>query len=193
MSLPVAGVLLLGIVLAAAACGGTAKNDLSVKASYSKSTGKLELLTYDTNKDGKPDAWGYMDGSRLVRMEFDKDFNGVIDRWEFFTPAGVLEKVGMSKANDGKADAWAFPAPDGTTARIEISTKRDGRINRREFYEKDQLSRAEEDTDEDGRVDKWETFERGALASVALDTDKQGTPDRKLVYGPDGVKLQKLR
>jgi O-antigen ligase len=186
-------VLLVGLALVSHACGSADRNDVSVKASYAKTTGKLELLTYDTNKDGKADAWGHMDGSRLVRMEFDKDFNGVIDRWEYFTPAGVLEKVGMSKAGDGKVDAWAYPAADGSTARVEVSTKRDGRITRREFYERDQLSRAEEDTDGDGRVDKWETYDAGTLASVALDTDKKGTPDRRLTYGPDGVKLQKLR
>ena len=32
-----------------------------VKATYSKASGRLELITYDTNKDGKVDAWSRMD------------------------------------------------------------------------------------------------------------------------------------
>ena len=101
-----------------------------VKATYSKASGKLELITYDTNKDGKVDAWSHMDGTRLVSMEIDRDFDGVVDRWEHYSSDGALEKVGFSRANDGKADAWAYQGADGQIARIEVSTNRDGKVNR---------------------------------------------------------------
>jgi hypothetical protein len=190
--------LLVALVTLAAAAGcssggpGEAES-AGVKATYSKSTGKLELITYDTNKDGKVDAWGHMEGTRLVWMDIDRNFDGVLDRWEYFSADGALEKVGFSRANDGKVDAWAFQGADGQMSRIEVSTRRDGTVNRLEFYEGGKLVRTEEDANGDGRPEKWETWRDGALASVELDTNRDGQPDRRLTYGPRGVKTTKLR
>jgi O-antigen ligase len=185
--------LIVSSALASGACHRGPDNAPSVQAVYAKDTGKLILLTFDTNKDGKTDAWSYMDGTRLIRMEIDKNLDGVIDRWEYYTADGALEKVGFARSGDGRVDAWAFEAADGVTTRIEISTRRDGRISRWEFYEKGALARAEEDTAGDGRVDKWETYRQGALASVSFDTQKRGTPDHRLVYEAGGVTVEKLK
>jgi hypothetical protein len=156
-----------------AACSSSSHQDgpeaAGVKASYSKSSGKLELITYDTNKDGKVDAWSHMDGTRLVSMDIDRNFDGVVDRWEYYAADGSLEKVGMSRAGDGKVDAWAYQGADGQVARMDV------------------------DSDHDGRVDTWETYANGALASVELDTDRDGKPDRRLTYGPSGVKAEKIQ
>jgi hypothetical protein len=170
----VAPLLLLALAtLAAGACSSSGPESdtkaAGVKATYSKSTGKLELITYDTNQDGKLDAWSHMDGTRLVSMDIDRDFDGTIDRWEYYAADGSLEKVGMSRAGDGKVNAWAFQGADGQVARIEV------------------------DSDHDGRVDTWETYQYGALASVELDTTLDGRPDRRLTYGPAGVKTEKLK
>jgi hypothetical protein len=188
---------LVASVLAATGtgCGWFSSADAdkpTVKAVYNKKSGRLELLTYDTNKDNKTDVWSYMDATRLVRMEIDKDFDGVIDRWEYYKPDGGLEKVGFSRANDGRVDAWAFQGPDGQVIRIEISTRRNGTVNRWESYEKGVLVRAEEDTNNDGKVDKWEEYRAGVLASVPMDTNGDGKADRRLIYGPDGVKVEKF-
>jgi hypothetical protein len=158
-----------------------------VQKVYDKQTGRLNLLTFDRNKDGRIDTWCHMDGTRMTWAELDTDGDGKLDRWEYYGADQKLEKVGMSRANDGKVDAWAYSAADGTIGRIEVSTARDGKANRTEFYEGGALARAEEDSDADGRIDKWETFgEAGALTSVSLDTQHRGTPDRRLVYLPDG-------
>jgi hypothetical protein len=90
-------------------------------------------------------------------------------------------------------DAWAFKGPDGQVARVEVSTLRNGTVSRWEYYEKDALVRAEEDANADGTVDKWEEYRAGALTSVALDKDGDGKADRRLVYGRDGVKVEKLK
>jgi hypothetical protein len=172
---------------------GESPDAAGVKATYSKTTGKLELITYDTNKDGKVDAWSHMDGTRLVSMDIDRDFDGVADRWEYYGAGGALEKVGYSRANDGKADAWAYQGPDGQVARVEVSTRRDGIVSRTEFFEAGKLARVEEDSDGDGKLDKWETYREGALLGAELDTNRDGRPDRRLTYGPDGVKAERLR
>jgi hypothetical protein len=187
-------VLLIVVVgLAGVGCSAGPDNTPAVKASYSKTTGKLELVTYDTNRDGRIDAWSYMDGTRLVRMEIDLNFDGMVDRWEYYADDGSLEKVGFSRANVGKVDAWAYEAGNGQVARIEVSTRRDGKVNRWESYEQGKQARADEDTNGDGKPDKWETYRDGALASVAIDTDNDGRPNRRLIYGADGVKVEKLK
>ena len=38
-----------------------------VQPTYDKASGKLTKLAYDSNDNGKPDTWAFMDGARLVR------------------------------------------------------------------------------------------------------------------------------
>ena len=154
---------------------------------YDQQSGKLKLLKYDSNGDGKVDTWSYMDGARIVRIEIDKDGDGKIDRWEYYGADQKLEKVGLSRSNDGKEDAWSYAGADGTVARIEVSTRRDGNVTRVEHYEHDQIAAAEEDVNADGVMDKWETYEGGRLASLAFDTSHRGKADRRLIYGADGT------
>jgi uncharacterized protein (DUF2141 family) len=153
---------------------------------YDSKTGKLQLLKYDSDGDGRIDTWSYMDGSRTVRIEIDKDEDGKIDRWEYYGPDQKIEKVGFSRENDGKEDAWSFADSDGAVVRIEVSTHRDGRVSRIEHYKAGALASTEEDTDGDGKMDKWETYDGDRLATLAFDTRHRGTPDRRLTYGADG-------
>ena len=173
-------------MLSAAACSRTSDAARRITPEYDKKTGKLTLLKYDSNGNGTVDTWSYMDGSRVVRIEIDKDEDGTIDRWEHYGSDQQLVKVGFSRAGDGKEDAWSYFAADGSVERIEISTKRDGKITRIERYLKGALASAEEDTDGDGTIDKWETYDGARLASVAFDTQHRGGPDRRLRYGADG-------
>lgn len=153
---------------------------------YDQKTGKLQLLKYDSDKNGVIDTWSYMDGARVVRIEIDKDEDGKIDRWEYYGPDQKLEKVGFSRLNDGKEDAWSYTGADGAIDRIEVSTRRDGKVNRTEHYRNSVLVSAEEDSDGDGQIDKWETYDGERLASVAFDTMHRGRPDRRLIYGAGG-------
>jgi len=185
------------VLVTTAACSSSSPKDhadaAGVQASYSKTTGKLELVTYDTNRDGTADAWAHMEGTRLVRMDIDRDYDGTLDRWEYYAANGDMERVGFSRAGDGKPDAWAYEDASGHIARIDVSTRRDGSVNRREFYVDGVQDRADEDTDGDGRPDKWESYRAGALVSVTLDTDGDGEADRRLTYGADGVRAERLR
>jgi hypothetical protein len=157
-----------------------------VKAVYDEQTGHLRELTYDANKNGKPDGIAYMDGTRVLRVELDKDEDGKVERWEYYGADQTLEKVGFSKANDGRVDHWAYRAADGTLLKMEVSTRRDGNVQRTEIYEKGALVAVEEDTDANGAVDKWETYSGGTLTSVAFDTEGTGRPVRRLEYAADG-------
>src|SRR5262245_45509337 len=106
--------------------GSAAEARKRIAPEYDKTTGKLTLLKYDSNGDGKVDTWSYMDGSRILRIEMDQNGDGKIDRWEYYAADKQLVKIGFSRANDGKEDAWSYPGPDGNEiVKIEISTRRD--------------------------------------------------------------------
>lgn len=167
-------------------CGGPSEAKKDVQAVYDEQTGRLRQLTYDSNKNGKPDSISYMDGTTVLRVEIDQNEDGKVDRWEYYGADRTLEKVGLSRANDGIVDQWAYRAADGTLAKMEISTKRDGKVQRTEVYEKGAVVGVEEDTNDDGAVDKWETYSGGTLTGLALDTTGAGHPTRRLVYASDG-------
>ncbi len=75
-------------------------------------TGRLRLLIYDADGDGRLDTWSHMDGDRVLRLETDEDGDGVIDRWESYRADGSLETIGSSANHDGHADTWQTPPPD---------------------------------------------------------------------------------
>ena len=160
---------------------------------YDPKTGRLTLLTYDSNKDGRIDTWTHMDGTTVIRIDIDQDGDGKIDRWEYYRNQRI-EKVGFSRAKNGSVDAWAYPGPDGLVARVEIAGGGGETITRTEYYEKGALVRAEESTRGDGLIDKWETYANGAVSSVAFDTKHRGSPDQRITYLPDGqVKTETLK
>jgi hypothetical protein len=186
MSLKLATTFLVVSLATGAACGpatpGAAKR---IEPVYDRN-GKLTLLKYDSNGDGKPDTWSYMDGARIVRIEMDQDGDGTIDRWEYYNRDQKLEKIGSSRANDGKEDSWSYAGTDGKVERVEISTRRDGKITRVEHYDHGQLVAAEEAPSADAAIDKWETYVDGRLVAVSFDTTHRGRADRRVVYAADG-------
>jgi hypothetical protein len=154
----------VAVLLAALVGCREAPPDGRMQSTYDQ-TGKLRQLTYDSDGNGKPDTWAYMDGARVLRVEIDKNEDGIIERWEYYDARHALEKV-------------------------EVSTRPDGKVTRTEFYADGALARAEEDADGDGAVDRWETYAHGLVRSVAFDTEGTGHPTRRLVYGSDGQLVQ---
>jgi hypothetical protein len=156
---------------------------------YNKKSGKLEQLKYDSDGDGRFDTFSYMDGTTILRIEIDQNGDGKIDRWEYYGAGRVLERVGISRAQNGVEDAWQYFDSSGEITRVETASTRGTsgpQIDRIEYYEHGVLTRAEEDTDHDGTIDKWETYEKDRLAAVAFDDLHRGVPTRKLLYGVDG-------
>lgn len=179
--------LLFGVTALSVSACSPRDTATGVRPTYDPKTGRLRELAVDSNQDGRPDTWSYMDGPRILRIEMDRDGDGTIDRWEHYGADQKLEKVGLSRAKDGRVDAWAYPGPDGSVQRVEVSTGRNNRIDRIEHYENGALVESEQDTDGNGRPDKWERYAGRALVSVAFDTQHRGRPDRRLVYRPDGT------
>jgi hypothetical protein len=146
-----------------------------VSPTYRSDTGRLEKLVYDRNGDGRDDAWTFMDGTRLLRAELDDDYDGRVDRREFYAAERGEERAGGTVAVSGP----------GVLERVELLSAT-GIVIRTENYDKSGLLAAAEDTTGDGRPDKWEQYTAGALTSVSLDTQGRGKPDRRLVYTSAG-------
>jgi hypothetical protein len=166
------------------------------RAEYDPETGRLRTLAFDATGGGTKNAVGYVDGSKLRRIELDLNSDGAIDRWDFYKADGTLEKVGLSQRNDGRMDAEAFYTAEGALRLMRVSTRRDDVFDRIEYYENDILVRSEEDSNRDGKTDKWDTYRQEAnvppgvqpyaITSTALDKTGRGTPTHRLVYGAGG-------
>jgi hypothetical protein len=148
--------------------------------------GRLQRLEYDQNGDGRADQIAHHDGARTPRtIEVDEDYDGTVDRWEDYDPAGRLARVGTSRRGRGP-DLWTTPGPDGQVARKEYDEDGDGRPDRVETLAAGVVTGVAIDQDRDGRSDRWQSWREGRLTGEELDTDRDGRPDRRLRYGDDG-------
>ena len=93
--------------------GEKQRNDPRVRRYYD-AHGKLTLLVYDANGDGRLDTRSFMDGERLLRMELDANNDGIIDRWEEYGPGETLVRAYER-------------APDGTRREVAMPTLHNGR------------------------------------------------------------------
>ena len=155
------GCLVVAAAVVLAACSREAAK-APIEPVYDTTTGRLTLLKYDADHDGRTDTWSHMDGARVLYVEIDTDRDGRADKWEYYDDKMQLDRVSYGAA------------------------ERD-RPSRVEHYVNGVMARAEEDADRDGRIDKWDSYEGGRLAIVAFDTVHRGTPDRRLLYGADGT------
>ncbi len=152
---------------------------------YYDGQGRIAIVEYDSNADGRPDYIAHYDERRQIRLiEVDEDHDAWVDRFEHYDAAGVLEKVGRWRKQRGRADEWTYRAPDGRPARIEYDDDGDGVPERAEVLKDGIVVGIEIDSDRNGKPDRWQTWERGRLVGEELDTDGDGKPDRRLVFGP---------
>jgi hypothetical protein len=172
--------VVLALSLLAASCGRGAApantDTLKTEAVYDYYTGKLQQLKADLDGDGKNDATAFMDGTRLQKIEIDRNGDGNVDRWEYYNPGASAAPTGIGN----QFDRWAI------IARAEESGLAGGAITRREFYTNGTIERVEEDANGDGKVDKWEFYRDGVMDHVDLDLAGKGVATRRLVYNPGG-------
>jgi len=154
---------------------------------YYDAQGRIAVVEYDSNGDGRPDNIAHYDENKQIRLiEVDEDRDAWVDRWEHYGPTGVLEKVGRWRKVRGRADEWTYRGPDGRAVRIEYDDDGDGKPERAETLHEGIVTGVETDTNRDGRMDRWQVWDHGRVTSETLDSDGDGKPDRRLVFGPGG-------
>ena len=48
----------------------------TIEAEYDRETGRLELITFDSDDNGTVDTWSYMEGKKVLRIEIDREKTG---------------------------------------------------------------------------------------------------------------------
>lgn len=138
-------------------------------AKYDPASGRLKKFDIDQNRNGRIETFSYWDGTRLLRIEVDRDEDGKVDRWEHYGAGNKMVRIGSSSRDDEIEDTWTYPDDNGLLRMVESDADRDGRIDRREFY-------AAQPGHAEGRV----------ITIVEMDFDKSGQPARRLRYRADG-------
>jgi hypothetical protein len=184
--------------ISAVACHGksedtTPKNELDasipqVDPTLCDTTGK-NVVTYDLNKDGKPDVWRLYKtedegGTKVEFMtckQVDFDHDGRKDWVVAYNRKGMplYEKADFDY--DGKWDMSAiFDTKTGLVSEVERDTDFDGKFDVKETYDSGgQLSRVERDRNGDGQPDLWEQYKDGVLVAILYDDNFDGKVDRR--------------
>lgn len=186
----------------AAGCGGGSKKDdtlpnkgdgssgavLTVDPTLCDTSGK-NIVTYDLNKDQKPDVWrlyksedeGGTKVEWLTCKQVDFDHDGRKDWVVGFNRKGsrLFEKVDMDY--DGKFDLSAvFDPKTGVVAEVERDRDFDGKYDLKELYKTDgSLDSVRHDKNGDGKPDQWEQYKDGQLIAILYDDNFDGTVDRR--------------
>jgi len=116
-----------------------------------------EVVTSDFNRDGKPDGWSYMAGSRVEKQEIDLNFDGKVDAVYIYGEGGQVVEEVLDTNSDGKMDNWRS-------------------------YKNGKVVLDKLDSDFDGSIDLWVYVEKGGIYRIERDLDKDGKPDNASVY-----------
>ena len=135
---------------------------------------------FDLNNDGKPDVWRHYvqqgNSKVLSHKSFDLNFDGTIDFERFYTPKGKVIRDEFDMDFDGQVDRVVH-YKNNVIERKEINLQGDSHPEVIKHYKNGQLYILEEDRDADQKLDKWEHYRNGKLARRGYDRNNDGEPD----------------
>ncbi len=183
----------------AAGCGGK-KGDKTTPSNASDpgaakvdptlcDTNGKNVVTYDLNKDNRPDVWrlykGQDEGGTTVEFlsckQVDFDHDGRKDWVVAYNRKGTPLFQRADFDYDGKFDAsTVYDAKSGTVAEVERDTDFDGRFDVKEVYDgTGNLTSVRRDRNNDGQPDLWEQYKDTILLAILFDEDFDGKVDRR--------------
>ena len=98
---------MLGVCLG---CGPDSAARKRISPEYDQTTGKLKLLKYDSNSDGKVDKWEVYEGDHLASVAFDTTHRGTPDRKLTYGPHGTA-RVEVDEKGEGRWTVVPVAAP----------------------------------------------------------------------------------
>jgi len=171
-----------------AAEGDTSSLVSKVDATLCETSGK-NVLTYDLNRDSRPDVWKMykvedQGGTKieiLTCKQVDFDHDGRKDWVVGYTPRGsnAFEKADFDY--DGRFDMSAVYDPKtGKRIEVERDSDFDGKYDIKEVYDRfESLTAVRRDRNADGEPDYWEQYKDGALVAILYDDDYDKKVDRR--------------
>ena len=181
------------------ACGGKDKKDPNAPGDTASAvpkvdptlcdTGGKNVVTFDLNKDGRPDVWRLYKsedegGTRvdiLTCKQVDFDHDNRKD-WVvgYNRKGGVLfEKADLDY--DGRFDMSAVYDPkSGKVVEVERDSDFDGTYDLKELYDSGgAISSVRRDRNGDNNPDVWEQYKDGGLIAILYDDDNDSKVDRR--------------
>jgi hypothetical protein len=152
-------------------------------------TSGKNVVTYDLNKDNKPDVWRLyrVEDEGGTKIEFmtckqvDFDHDGRKDWVVAYNRKGnpIFEKADLDY--DGKFDMSAvFDTKTTHVAEVERDTDFDGKFDVKEVYDTaGVLASVKRDRNSDGQPDQWEQYRDDILLAILYDDDFDGKVDRR--------------
>ena len=67
--------------------------DARVKRTVDPKTGEVRSIAFDSNGDLVFDTWSYLERGMQTRMDSDDDYDGSVDRRQYFKADDVLERI----------------------------------------------------------------------------------------------------
>jgi hypothetical protein len=158
--------------------------------SHDMKTHAIVRRVLDQNHDGISDRIIAYDGVGGARSEeTDTDFDGKLDLWESFGPAGQRLKMATSRLG-GAPDQIAVYDASGRLKRVDSDSDLDGRVDITRIYESGVLSENQIDSDSSGRPDRYQDLRAGYMSFEQFDTDEDGSPDLRMEYDRNGQLLR---
>ncbi len=147
------------------------------------------VLTYDLNKDSRPDVWRLYksedEGGTTVEYmtckQVDFDHDGRKDWVVGYNRKGTVLYERADFDYDGKFDMSSlFDPKKGTLLEIERDSDFDGKYDLKEIYDgAGQLSSVRRDRNGDGEPDLWEQYKSTVLIAILYDDDFDKKVDRR--------------
>jgi hypothetical protein len=192
-------ILCLALAAASSGCKGkkesTTPKDAATDASIPKvdptlcETEGKNVLTYDLNKDTRPDVWRLFksedEGGTAVEYmtckQVDFDHDGRKDWVVGYNRKGTVVYEKADFDYDGKFDMSSlFDPKKGTVLEIERDSDFDGKYDLKEIYDSSgQLSSVRRDRNGDGEPDLWEQYKSTILIAILYDDDFDKKVDRR--------------
>ncbi len=190
--------------LSTANCGGSSKNKKDdtlagmgdtkgltvprVDKTLCDTKGK-KVVTYDINKDNKPDVWKLYatsnEGGTTVEIltckQVDLDHDGKKDYVQTYSRTGEILAEEFDFGFVGSMDAREhYDSKTGKIYLIERDTDHDQKPDVWEKYGKDgRVESVRRDRNADGKPDLWEQYKDGELVAILYDDDFDNKVDRK--------------
>jgi hypothetical protein len=189
----------VGLALVASGCKGkkedTTPKDAAADAAIPKvdptlcETEGKNVLTYDLNKDTRPDVWRLYksedEGGTTVEYmtckQVDFDHDGRKDWVVGYNRKGTVLYERADFDYDGKFDmSSVFDPKTGTVLEIDRDTDFDGKYDLKEIYDRNGvLSSVRRDRNGDGEPDLWEQYKNTVLLAILYDDDFDHKVDRR--------------